>query len=73
MARPIIICSNRNCSLIPTSPNDMFMALGKNEQKIYVVPRKKMVVIRMRDVENPTLALSGFDEELWSKISVLYQ
>jgi CubicO group peptidase (beta-lactamase class C family) len=63
-------------SLIPTAPNDMFMALGKNDQKIYVVPSKKMVVIRMGDVanpDNPTFALSGFDEELWSKISALYQ
>nr|WP_315256767.1 hypothetical protein [uncultured Flavobacterium sp.] len=37
------------------------MALGKNDQKIYVVPSKKMVVIRMVDVanpDNPTFALS---------------
>ncbi len=63
-------------SLIPTAPNDMFMALGKNDQKIYVIPSKKMVVIRMGDVANPanpTFALSGFDEELWTKISALYQ
>ena len=65
-----------NSSLIPTAPNDMFMALGKNDQKIYVIPSKKMVVIRMGDVanpENPTFALSGFDTELWTKISALYQ
>ena len=63
-------------SLIPTAPNDMFMALGKNDQKIYVIPSKKMVVIRMGEVANPTnptFALSGFDEELWTKISALYQ
>lgn len=63
-------------SLIPTAPNDMFMALGKNDQKIYVVPSKKMVVIRMGDVaipENPIFPLSGFDAELWTKISALYQ
>jgi CubicO group peptidase (beta-lactamase class C family) len=62
-------------SLIPTAPNDMFMALGKNDQKIYVIPSKKMVVIRMGDVanpSNPTFALSGFDEELWTKINALY-
>ena len=65
-----------NGSLIPTAPNDMFMALGKNDQKIYVIPSKKMVVIRMGEVANPanpTFALSGFDEELWTKISALYQ
>lgn len=65
-----------NGSLIPSAPNDMFMALGKNGQKIYIIPSKKMVVIRMGDVanpDNPTFALSGFDNELWTKISALYQ
>lgn len=65
-----------NSSIIPNAPNDMFMALGKNDQKIYIVPSKKMVVIRMGDVanlDNPTLAFSNFDTELWAKISALYQ
>lgn len=61
-------------SIIPTAPNDMFMALGKNDQKIYIVPSKKMVVIRMGDAaDNVNLALSDFDATLWSKISALYQ
>jgi CubicO group peptidase (beta-lactamase class C family) len=61
-------------SIIPTAPNDMFMALGKNDQKIYVVPSKKMVIIRMGDAaDNVNLALSDFDETLWEKISALYQ
>ena len=63
-----------NGSIIPTAPNDMFMALGKNDQKIYVIPSKKMVVIRMGDAaDNVSLALSDFDETLWTKISALYQ
>ena len=60
-----------NGTLIPNAPSDMFAALGKNDQKIYVIPSKKMVVIRMGDVANPanpTFALSGFDNELWQKI-----
>jgi CubicO group peptidase (beta-lactamase class C family) len=60
-------------SIIPTAPSDMFMALGKNNQKIYVVPSKKMVVIRMGDAaDNVSLALSDFDEILWTKINALY-
>ena len=60
-------------SIIPTAPADMFMALGKNDQKIYVVPSKKMVIIRMGDAANSTnLALSDFDAVLWQKISALY-
>jgi len=63
-----------NGSLIPSGPSDMFMALGKNDQKIYVIPSKKMVVIRMGDAADGTnFALSGFDEELWTKINALYQ
>ena len=61
-------------SLIPSGPNDMFMALGKNDQRIYVVPSKKMVVIRMGNAaDNANLALSDFDETLWEKISALYE
>ena len=61
-------------SIIPTAPNDMFMALGKNDQKIYVVSSKNMVVIRMGDAaDTVNLALSDFDEVLWQKISALYQ
>ena len=63
-----------NGSIIPTAPNDMFMALGKNDQKIYVVPSKNMVVIRMGNAADAVnLALSDFDKVLWQKISALYQ
>lgn len=61
-------------SLVPTAPTDMYMALGKNDQKIYVIPSKKIVVIRMGDAaDGSNLALSDFDEVLWTKISALYQ
>ncbi|MFV8353334.1 serine hydrolase domain-containing protein [Flavobacterium sp. XS2P14] len=65
-----------NGSLIPTAPADLFIALGKNDEKIYIIASKKMVVIRMGDVantDNPTFALSDFDSVLWQKISALYQ
>lgn len=61
-------------SIIPSGPADMYMALGKNDQKIYIVPSKKMIVIRMgdaADAESP--ALSDFDDVLWQKINALYQ
>jgi len=61
-------------SIIPSGPDDMFMALGKNDQKIYVVPSKKMVVIRMGDAaDNASMALSDFDDVLWQKIKALYE
>ena len=63
-----------NGKLIPNAPDDMYAALGKNDQKIYIVPSKKLVIVRMGEVanpDNPTLGLSGFDDELWEKINAL--
>ncbi len=60
-------------TLIPSAPADMFMALGKNDQKLYVIPSKKMVVVRMGNAaDEENFALSGFDDQLWQKISLLY-
>ncbi len=59
-------------SIIPSGPTDMFMALGKNDQKIYVVPSKKMVVIRMGNAaDEANAALSNFDDVLWQKINAV--
>jgi CubicO group peptidase (beta-lactamase class C family) len=58
--------------LIPNAPEDMFSGLGKNDQKLYIVPSKDLVIVRLGEVanpENPTFALSGFDNELWSYIN----
>ena len=58
--------------LISTAPEDMYCALGKDDQKIYVVPSKKLVIIRMGDAADGTnFALSEFDEVLWEKISAV--
>ena len=58
--------------LIPNAPIDMYAALGKNDQKIYVIPSKKLVVIRMGDVaDGENFALSTFDNDLWGKINAL--
>lgn len=59
-------------TLIPSAPSDMFCGLGKNDQKLYVVPSKKLVVIRMGDSAAGTnFAVSGFDDELWQKINAV--
>lgn len=60
--------------LIPHAPADMYAAMGANDQRIYVIPSKKMVVIRMGDAsdpENPNFAVSGFDDQLWEKINAV--
>lgn len=61
-----------NGKIIPTAPNDLYCALGKNDQKIYVVPSRKLVIIRMGTAaDNVNMALSDFDEVLWQKISAV--
>ncbi len=56
-------------AMVPNAPADMYAALGKNDQKIYVVPSMKLVVIRVGEsAGNSMLALSSFDNELWGKI-----
>lgn len=58
-----------NGYLTPNAPADMFAALGKNDQKVYVIPSQKLVVIRMGEsAGNVQLALSSFDNELWGKL-----
>ena len=61
-----------NGSIISTAPADMYCALGKNDQKIYVVPSRKLVIIRMGEAaDSSNLALSTFDEVLWQKINAV--
>ena len=60
--------------LVPNAPADMYAAMGANDQRIYVIPSKKMVVIRMgeaSDPANPNFAVSGFDDALWEKINAV--
>ncbi len=60
--------------LVPSAPADMYAAMGADDQRIYVIPSKNMVVIRMGDASdpaNPNFALSGFDDALWKKINAV--
>jgi CubicO group peptidase (beta-lactamase class C family) len=61
-------------SLVPNAPADMFAAMGASDQRIYVIPSKKMVIVRMgnaSDPTNPNFAVSGFDNALWTKINAV--
>lgn len=59
-------------SIIPNAPSDMYAALGAKDQKIYVIPSKNIVVIRMgEDAGGDSLGLSGFDNMLWEKINLV--
>lgn len=60
--------------LVPDAPADMYAAMGAEDQRIYVVPSANLVVIRMGDAsdpQNPSFAVSGFDNALWQKINAV--
>ena len=61
--------------LIPNAPDDMYAALGKNDQKIHVVPSKGWVVVRQgNDAGLPGLAglvPIAFDNLLWGYLNTL--
>jgi hypothetical protein len=63
--------------LIPSAPDDLIAALGKNDQKIHVVPSKGWVVVRMGNASGVSGSLGGaqvpinFDEALWKKLNAL--
>jgi CubicO group peptidase (beta-lactamase class C family) len=60
-------------SFTPAAPTDMIAALGKNDQKIYVVPSLGLVVVRQgQSAGQRTLAASSFDNELWTKIMAVF-
>jgi len=63
-------------ALVPAAPSDMYAAMGAEDQRIYVIPSKKMVVVRMGDASdpaNPDFAVSGFDNDLWEKINAVIE
>ncbi len=57
--------------LIRNAPNDMFCALGKNDQKIYVLPSTNMVIVRVGESAFGAAASSPFDTTLWNYINKL--
>ena len=59
-------------SLLPDAPDDMFSALGKNDQYLNVVPSRNMVVVRMGDqAYNDALVPLTLDDEIWQHIEWL--
>lgn len=58
--------------LVPPAPKDMFAGMGKNDQRLYIVPSQRLVVVRMGDpADTIAAAISGFDDELWKRINAL--
>lgn len=60
-----------NGPLFPDAPQDLYAALGKDDQKIYVAPAQGLVVVRMGGAADSVRpAVSTFDNDLWIKLNV---
>lgn len=60
--------------LIPNAPDDLFAGLGRNDQKLYVVPSEDLVIVRFGDAANDTLlGPSSFDNDLWELLNNLME
>ncbi len=58
--------------LIPNAPDDLIAGLGRNDQKLYIVPSQNLVIVRMGDdTGEALLGPSSFDNELWERINLL--
>ena len=51
--------------LIPSGPTDMVAALGAQDRKLYVVPSRKLIVVRTGQAAPDNL----FDEHLWEQLT----
>ncbi|MBU3700373.1 MAG: serine hydrolase [Candidatus Kapabacteria bacterium] len=61
-----------NRDLVPQAPSDMYAGMGKNDQRVYVAPSRRMVVVRVGNpADTVAAAISGFDDELWKRINAL--
>lgn len=61
-----------NGPIVPNGPADMFCALGKNDQKVHVVPSKNLVVIRMGEAAYANeLVPLRLDDDMWVVLNKL--
>jgi CubicO group peptidase (beta-lactamase class C family) len=59
--------------LVPNAPADMYAALGKNDQKIHIVPSKGWVMIRQGEEASGggSQVPVAFDNDLWAYLNAL--
>ena len=58
--------------IIPTAPPELIAALGANDQKLYILPDRNIVIVRMGEsAGDDTFSISSFDTVLWDKINAV--
>ena len=57
--------------LVPNAPSDMIAAMGKDEQRIYIVPSKGLVIIRMGEAASGTNSALQMHNDMWNIINTI--
>ncbi|MEE3244374.1 MAG: serine hydrolase, partial [Bacteroidota bacterium] len=59
--------------LIPNAPDDLIAGLGANDKKLYVIPSKKMVIIRLGPAAySEDLGPTSYDNDLWGVLNEVF-
>ncbi len=56
-------------SLIPSAPADMYCGLGANGQYLCIIPSKDMVIVRMGENPDDSLAPISFLDDIWKLLN----
>lgn len=62
--------------IVPNAPADMYAAMGYADQRLYIIPSKNMVVVRMGEASTlagNNFALSAFDNQFWQKLNAVIE
>jgi len=51
--------------LLPNAPTDLYAAMGANDQRLYVIPSRNLVVVRLGN------ATPDFDRQVWTHLNAL--
>lgn len=54
--------------LVPSAPDDLYAAMGKNGQFIEVIPSLNIVVVRMGEAPDNQLVPISFHQEFWNQL-----
>lgn len=59
-----------NGELMPEAPSELIAGLGAFDQKLYLIPSKNLVIVRLGDDAGESqLGPSSFDNQLWEKLN----
>jgi CubicO group peptidase (beta-lactamase class C family) len=65
------IANTFNVQLSENAPQDMVAGLGKNGQFLQLIPSQNLIIVRMGEAPDNSLAGISFNNDMWEKINLL--